>query len=95
MSELGSAMDQLAQRLKNWVDDGGSNPPLSFTLHTQRACVRIMRNLKMNVSSMKKRLAFLERRLPYAIDITEYNQIKNKIAELRKMIVSTHMRIEI
>ena len=48
----------------------------------------------MSPSGMKKLLAHLERRLPYAIDITEYHQIKKRIDDLRKKIVDMHMRGE-
>tara|TARA_A100001011_G_scaffold394811_1_gene488086 strand:- start:682 stop:828 length:147 start_codon:yes stop_codon:yes gene_type:complete len=43
----------------------------------------------MSIEAMKKQLRFLERRLPYAIDITEYYEIKVKMKELRGKIVST------
>jgi|TARA_R110001583_G_scaffold16234_5_gene66152 hypothetical protein len=46
----------------------------------------------MSINGMKKLLSHLERRLPYAIDITEYNQIKGRMKEIRSKIKDAHMR---
>ncbi len=46
----------------------------------------------MNISGMKKLLSHLERRLAYAIDITEYYEIQKRIDELRVKIVEEYKR---
>jgi hypothetical protein len=43
----------------------------------------------MSIEGMKRQLRFLERRLPHAIDITEYYEIKGKIKDLRGKIILT------
>ena len=47
----------------------------------------------MNISGMKKLLVHLERRLAYAIDITEHYEIQKRIEELRTKIVNEHKRL--
>jgi len=46
----------------------------------------------MNIAGMKKLIFHLERRLPSAIDITEYNQIKERLKVLRSKVVQAHIR---
>ena len=48
----------------------------------------------MTESGIKKLIQYLERRLPSAIDVSESNQMKARIRDLRAKLVHAHNKSE-